>query len=211
MLRCSKFNYFNAAFSLIEILSTLAIISILIGFSLPKFFAMQENARLSQAADNVIDQIRLARIEAATLNRPAAVVWIDQKNVDSNTHKRFIQIQRFIQSPYRKTQDDFSFIPMSKKITLPQAILIHPEAEWSSLLQKRTSDVDYIEGIKGDYRMIIIYPSGRTSYDLYDSEGNPSEVFLTLVSEDELLLTKPKKIITITIDPLTSVARQWRK
>lgn len=69
-------------FTLIELLITLAIIAILATTAIPSFADMQARLRITSAAENLVTDLHLARMEAIKRNQPIFVVFKNAASAD---------------------------------------------------------------------------------------------------------------------------------
>lgn len=194
------------AFSLVEILVVLALVILLAGISIPKFFQIQKISKLKYSSEIIFDQLRLSKIEARSLNKTVALLLIDPHLSDNTI---YTQVGRFIQiNPAKEKLETFQL--QERKINLPQGVVIHNHPRWSNLLSEASSSGTF-KGVKGNFRAILFYPNGKTNLDAYDSEGIGNPYYFTVTFSEELTLSEPKNFIMISLDPQTGMAKIWQK
>ncbi len=195
---------------MVEILVVLAIIGVLSSVSLPAFLKIQKRSKLNRSTEMIFDQIRLARTEAASLNRTVAFLLIEPQ-ANAGEGKAYTQIQRFYETDLEPGALTPQYKPSTKRINLAEGIVIHSSPEWSNLLKEEgTSRGEFVRSGE-KYRSILIYPSGKTSLNDDNSEEGVSGFFITLVYQEEIDKKEPAVFVTITIDPKTALPKVWKK
>ncbi len=122
------------AFSLVEMLTVLSAIAILAGFSLPAVNQIQSASALSSASESLVDQLKLARQQAMTRNRPVEVRIYQLPDPADGSRKVWRGMQIFV-------VEDNGVVPSERPIFFPPMVRISDSATYSSLLDASRSDV----------------------------------------------------------------------
>jgi len=176
------------AFSLIELLAVIAIISVLAALITPALSNINRSYQLSHAAALIEDNLRLARQLAMTRNLPVIVSFCETS--DSLGVKAFNVIQLDFLQP------DGSLVSASKLMRLPQGMSISTNSSWSSLMGIENS-TSSIQGQPVVSKRVRFRPNGRCA--LSSSEN----WFLTVYPHDGSP-TPSDNFVTISLDPVTA-------
>ncbi|PTX99989.1 hypothetical protein DB346_19475 [Verrucomicrobia bacterium LW23] len=191
----------RAAFSLVELILVLALISILVTLSIPLMHNITRGNSLTRAGQTVGDQLALARQEAAGRNRPVQVRFI--KFPTGATGYRGMQL--WAPSPTNITV----FAPISRIAILPEGVVLARTSQLSPLLTS-ASVVDKSETFPGigpvTYCAFRFRPGGST--DLAFSSVNN---FVTVVyAKDEAAETPPANYFAVQVDPVNGRTRLFQ-
>lgn len=192
-------------FSLTELLVVIAIMALLVGLSMPAIGARLRASHLSGAAQEVVDQLNFARQTALSRNLPVEV--------------RFYKLPGYNDSPgsppaiYRAMQsflhDDTNVVPLTKSRFFTSPVICSSNPVESPLLGAPiTTEIPAVTAIPNygnnyAYRSFFFKPSGATS-------RQDTNLFLTLVMENDRPLSEGANFFTIQIDPVTGRPRTFR-
>lgn len=182
----------SKAFSLVELLVVLAIISIIGSFALFSFSQAHKKNQLHQMVEGIQSQAQLALQEAKTLNQPVVLIWWGDEN-------------RWPQGLQRGKIDNQKWIPLAKEWTFPEGVEFNLEEGYSTLLDvlKSQNLKGTISGFKKPvFRIIEFYPSGRINLEDAD-ENLHHELTLTLGLKSDLTKKNLKKMIFYSISSKT--------
>jgi len=193
-----KISFFSAGgFSLLELLTVIALVGLLAVLSIPVTQSVLESYRVTQATDLVQGQLSEAKQVAVSLNRPVEVLFCRPLNSLPNTYRL---VHSAIVEPGGTSK------PLRRTLELPTGICISTKAEWSSLMTLPESAATAASvnlpkiGTQYAYRKIRFYPSGAT--DL-----NPvSKWFFTLFNDrNEGQTSLPSNIAVVELDPVNGL------
>lgn len=200
------------AFSLIELLVVVTIISLLAVVSLPSYQKINRGHRLTVSAQTVADQLNLARQVAEARNRPVEVRLyklpdFNQPTTGSPTTYRAVQIFLL---------DSSSTNAITKAAYLQQPIAISTTEANTSLMddtdlpeQQPGTTAPKLAGFNTNYRYrsFLFMPDGRTDLAVGKSW------YITFYSQQEPTTGSnnlPANFVTIQIDPQTGHLQQFR-
>src|SRR5687768_11736886 len=110
----------SLAFSLVEMLTVLAIVGILSALIVPSFNSIVSSQRLPSASQLVVDQLNLARQAAITANRPVEVRFYKVKDTKDFTRDGYSAIRCMI------LEENGTAKPLTKVLFLPPAVRFVP-------------------------------------------------------------------------------------
>ena len=190
------------AFSLLELIGTLAIILILMACVTPMVGSALKASQLTHAGQLVFDQLAYARQRTLSRNHSVEVRFYQST---ANNITRFGALQLF------DITDNGTALPLTKVLELPNSVLIDENPTLSSLLktsQAITPPV-LIPQLGSNYacRAFRFLPDGSTNLspatDLW---------FVTLHATDQgdKLTNPPKNFFNLQIDPSNGQLRTFR-
>lgn len=187
---------FRRAFSLVELLVVIVIMSILIAAAVPALNSVARGSNLNRAGQMVGDQIALARLAAVGRNREVQVRLYELSN-GFDAGWRGIQVWRMEQSATGSIG-----VPASRFILLPEGVLIEPDR--SPLLG---ADVT-VSGTNA-------FPShGNVSYRGFRFRPNGAMSAGVSASNNYLTLRQAEgggaNYYTVQVDPLTGKTTVYR-
>ncbi|HEX2747753.1 MAG TPA: Verru_Chthon cassette protein D [Verrucomicrobiales bacterium] len=214
------------AFTLVEILIVLAIIAMLLFFTVPGLKDVLKGSKLTGTADQIIQDIGLARQTAIKESVPVEVRFYKYRNPDARNEERFSAYQCFRLLQDRNNPSDYTAdripVPLFEKVKfIPQGVVLVEAKEWSPLVmdEKMHNDRERVRGLvpaekdtEAKYYSFIINPEGETNLD----RTGAKQWYITLVTETEYqkapdpMAIKPNDFITLQIDPFTSNVRRYQ-
>ena len=169
----------SAGFTLIEMLTVLALIAIIMTFGLPALFNMVSRAKLDGAARQTASMLRLARLESIKANVPTVVKIIPDANGQNMRVTVFADVNDaagnavsdLIYNP--KTTGDFRATDhVVSSVVLPSKVYLLGDT--GQKFSGFTANPDTSE--TGSPNIAVFDPSGslraRGSYYLSDAKGN---------------------------------------
>jgi len=190
-----------AAFTLVEMLVVVAIISAVMVLAVPALNSTLNSANLTTAAQLVSDQFLLARQEAVARNREVVVRFYRLPTATA-TEWRGVQVLRIEQTP-----TGLRTVPLSRLTVFPTGVIVSPSAALSPLLSADAdnSGSDSLSAY-GDvaYGGISYRPNGFVGGGVSSSNN-----FLTLQNANASG-TPPPNYATIQINPVTGKPSSFR-
>jgi uncharacterized protein (TIGR02596 family) len=211
------------AFTLVEILIVLAIIAMLLFFTVPGLKDVLRGSKLVTAADQLASDIGIARQTAIKEGTPVEVRFYKYRNPDAKNQERFSAYQCFrlrqdLNSPSDYTKDRIA-VPVFEKVKfIPQGVVLAEVAEWSPILtdEKMHNDRERVRGLipgekdtEAQYYSFTINPEGETNFD----RTGAKQWYISLVTEKDYYnapAIKPDNFIVLQIDPFTSNVRRYQ-
>lgn len=188
----------KTAFSLIELLIVIAIMSILMALVLPATNSLLNASKLDHNGRRIADEILLARQKSLSLNRNVGVRFI--RKVEN---QNYTAVQVFI-----STEDGVSESAVGRPVTLDEGLSIQTEHTLSPIFSKTKPETTVTDNSLGKiaYTSFRIRPNGET-----DIDSAISSSFFTLVLDSAYKPgTTPNNYYTVQIDPTTSRANTYR-
>lgn len=193
-------NRKSKGFSLIELLTVVAIIVILVTLTIPAFQSIAMGSSLSRSGQIVADQFALARQMAISRNSQVQVrvVWL----TDSPAGYRAIQL-------WGQGTNLANFVPLTRMTVLPDGISMASNAALSPLLTDaatiKTNDVFPGKGTLG-YCGFRFKSGGGT-----DLPFNATNAFLTVAyARNSNASALPTNYCIVQIDPVSGRAKTYR-
>lgn len=192
-------------FSLIELLIVVAIVLITISLTVPAISDILKASSLTNAGEQVISTLNIARQTAIALNRTVEVRIYRYELPGDTTPGRFRGIQAFV---LEQSENGDSTTPIARKAALPSAICITANPSLSPLLDPATTSQGKGSelafpispyGLDYEAAKFSFFPDGSTNLP-----NNPPH-FLTLVHENiaDNISNPPGNFVTILIDRTT--------
>ncbi|HWB02346.1 MAG TPA: Verru_Chthon cassette protein D [Verrucomicrobiales bacterium] len=214
------------AFTLVEILIVLALIAMLLFFTVPGLKDVLRGSKLTSTADQLVYDMGIARQTALKENVPVEFRFYKYRNPDARNEERFAAYQC-----YRLRQDlnkpsDYTAeripVPVFEKVRfIPQGVVLVDSNQWSPVLtdEKMNQSRERVQGlVPGEmdtealYYSFIINPEGETNLD----RSGAKQWYLSLVTENEYqkapnpAALRPGNFITLQIDPYTANMRRYQ-
>lgn len=193
----------SPAFSLVELLLVVLIVSIILGFLVPTADQALRGSTLAQSGQMVGDLISSARQAAVARNQPVVVRFYKMPGVPPNTEEAFCAVQIMAQN------EDGTFKPISKLNRLHENVMISDSATYSTLIaDSRDMGSDTVSGQNASYVGFRFLPDGSTDLDPTKSGG----WFVTLMNRGPSGADDgfPKNFYTIRVNPYTGQTRVFR-
>jgi len=204
------------AFTLVEILVVLAIISILIAFAVPALEPAIRGSKLKRSADELERALATAQQVAITENAPVRFRIYKYDDLSSpGTTEFFHSYRAFIRAidPTDHTriieEDEITVVD---RVTMPQPFVIAEDAQLSSLVMRSELMGDGPENISrnqtADYVEFEFRPDGSTSL------ATMNEEFWTLTILRETTAASasalPTEFMTLLIDPYSGRVKSYQ-
>jgi uncharacterized protein (TIGR02596 family) len=213
-------------FTLVEVLVVLALIGMLMFFTVPGLKDVFRGSKITTTADQIADDMSIARQVAVKENVPVEVRFFKYPDPNNLGEERFSAYQCYRLKQDLNTPSDYTTkriaVPIFEKMRyIPQGVVVLDSVEWSTILtdSKIRSDNDIVKGLipgeketQASFRSFIITAEGETSLD----RTGVKQWFLTMVNEQELKKAsgvesiKPANFITLLIDPYTAGVRRYQ-
>ena len=221
----------RSGFTLVEVLVVLALISMLMFFTVPGLRDVLKGSKLTQASDQLFQDLAVARQTAIKENMAVEVRFYQYPDPDAASGQnqepitfgayQFFRLQQDAERPtqYSAPRVPIPVLPQVRKV--PQGVALIDSAKWSPLLnnesmQKRQEIVMGLVSGQRDtpaqYVSFIISPDGETSLD----KSGARQWFFTLVSDEELQRSQgnpdnmqPRDFMMLQIDPFTANLRLY--
>lgn len=211
-IRHRIFGPIESGFSLIELLTVIAIIGIMLALVAPPAAQVMRASGMAIAGDQVLSALAQARQTAISQNRTVEVRFYKYTDASDPTGGRFHASQAFVLEPGAQ---GITTNPVGRKVTLPSTTYIAATPALSSLLDstatlRKTGAVlgQSIPpcGLNYEAATFRIYPDGSTSIT------NSLPMFLTVVPANtpDDASTPPANYATIVIQPLSGKAQLHR-
>lgn len=208
----------SRAFSLVEILAVIAIITILVAVSVPAFKSLERAQSLTSGAASVIDELAFARQTALARNRIVEVRLykrpLNPGPVTATNPEQFRSFRTVIYDDQAQ-----NFVPLGKLHHLPRGVVMTDKQEFSTLIYPyatpgpgRAYRKDTPAGAEElEYQCIRFKPAGETDLD---RAGTPDgdKWFLTFkLEKDPEINQKPAmNYVTVMLNPVSGKVRAYR-
>lgn len=213
----------NPAFSLVEVLFVISIITLLLFLTLPAFEQMLKGSRVTIAGNAVVDQLNLAQQTAISRNEPVEVrvYRLPDESLAPATRpppKDYRALQLF------KTRPDGNVEPLQAPLILPAGVIFVSNPSSSSILDQSNSGplTDKVVHPASDSQPLIQLPGYGNNYEFrrfrFRSNGETDmkqvAAFVTLVSRadkvQDFRTNLPGNFYTVQVDPVNGRTRSYR-
>ncbi|MFA6176032.1 MAG: Verru_Chthon cassette protein D [Phycisphaerae bacterium] len=212
----------RSAFSLMELLVVMAIIGLLATFLAPAVTPILRGSRLTQAGDQALAVLSLARQTALTTSHAVEVRFyqygdpeVPGESAASPTTGKYRAIQAF------EYKDDGTATPVGKMATLPPSIIMDQGATLSTIIGSAKSSPAVPTSTTGGALNVSIPRAGKQYNSvsfrfLADGSTNLSTTgtlwFLTLhnLIDGDNMTSPPPNYTTIKIDPMNGSLKTYR-
>ena len=221
------------AFSLVELLTVISIITIIMGLVVPAFTSMGRAQSLSTGAATVIDHLALARQTALASNRLVEVRFYKRRENPAfpadpvanpeqfRSVQTFVYDERLVQDAGAKPSMVLTAIPLDSLQNLPTNVIVMEEKEFSTLISptagptSRAWKDEILPGQEGTvkYQAVRFKPTGGTDLPQNGTtDGTNDKWFLTVkLATDPAIGNKPAaNYVTAMLDPLSGRVRTFR-
>lgn len=221
----------TAGFTLVEVLVVLALISMLMFFTVPGLRDVMKGSKLTQTSDQILQDLSIARQTAIKDNTAVEVRFyqfpdpdgVSGQNGEPMTFGAY-QIFKLKQDAERPTQYSAPRIPIAilpQIRRIPQGTALIDSPKWSPLLsnpnmvKKQETVLGLVAGqrdTQAQYVSFIISPDGETSLD----KSGAQQWFITIVSDEEIRKAgqpdnmQPSNFIMMQVDPFTANMRIYQ-
>jgi uncharacterized protein (TIGR02596 family) len=189
----------DRAFSLVELLAVMAIIVIIIVFSVPMFTSISQGSNLNRAGQILGDHLSLARQKAVTLNRDIEMRFYQFPGV-ATSGWRGVQLVQIDQTPTGPMEK-----PVTRVVEMPTGISMVDRDNLSPLIASSPHSGTAKLTSRGDvkYRSFRFRADGST--DAADIANN----FVTLAQITDSA-TPPRNFYTLQVNPVTGKVSVFR-
>jgi len=217
-------------FSLIELLTVLAIMAILVGLTGPSLIQALQGTSMTRAAASVQNTLKAAHQYALSLQNTVAVRFYQIPKTTGN----FSALQLFEVTPQVDPTTGVvsttlnTYTPLTPVINLPAPNIMIPNTgtEYSTLLdpavdpallttQDPSSETDVqtpitipVYGLGYGYIDFRFLPNGATNLPLTSPTGASNNYYVTIAASTQA--AAPKNFYTIQVDPLTGKVTFYR-
>lgn len=213
-------------FTLVEVLVVLALIAMLLFFTVPGLRDVLRGNKLTATADQLIGDLTLARQTAVKESVPIEFRFYRYFDPQAR-EERFAAYQCFrlvqdLNNPSKYTEKRIAKPVFEKVKPIAAGVVVLDSEQWSPLLKGPGQDLDKRERVKGlvpgemdteaRYISFIITAEGETNLD----RSGAKQWFFTLVNESEYQAApdpaalRPKNFITLQLDPFTANVRRYQ-
>lgn len=216
-------------FTLVEVLVVLAIISIIMFFSVPNMGEIIKGSKLTQAGDQLKNDLAIAQLTAVKENLSVEVRFYQYKQPDmapALAATTYTAYQTFTLIPDSTQPSDPTvpriLAPIDKIKKLPSGIVIPASDTWSSLVTNSAlaTGEQMVLGLNPNekstsatFRSFIINPDGSTNLDA----SGVNQWYVTLINFTDLEKANgavdsiaPNNYVTIQVDPYNGGARWYQ-
>jgi uncharacterized protein (TIGR02596 family) len=197
-----KTHEFRSAFSLVELLTVIAIMAILVALATPSFRAVSGGLAIEQAGQEASQALVTARDLALARNCWTEVRVINTPSDNGTPTFRALQVWQ--------RNDDGTAKPVSRASYLPKATAFAEDPIFSSLLGTNSpvQGTMKIAGTDCSYVGLLVCPDGTPDLASYPTNATAS---LTVVPERERNTgTLPPNFRSLCINPVTGEVRMFR-
>lgn len=211
-----KTNSFRAgvtrAFTLIEIMVVLLVISIIIAFTIPAIGPALNGSKLKQASDAIEGVLSVAKQVSLTENETVQMRFYKYDDEEApGDAEQYRAVQAVIERRDPEDhQDVLEIVPVTKVVPLPMPYIISPSAQFSTLVQeqgRQSGIADTPRADNADWVGFEFRPDGTTNLTTV-----PEEHFtITIMAEKQELESElPKEYITLLLDPFNGQVRRFQ-
>ena len=230
----NKFNTrrcLREAFTLIEMLTVLIVMSVLIAVVAPNLLGIINSTRMTSAGDSLINFMNLAQQEAIATNIPTEIrfyKYSENEGNDSQSLIRAYQVVRLGRLGHdAPSQDDEGAYALVEAVTEPaimdSTLAISETEELSPILQNFFPEGEEIfKRSAAEYAAVRFYPDGSFRVPTRGGAGAADEVgvvsspldesYLTITAESDVESSgsRLKNYYCIQVDPFTGKSRVYR-
>lgn len=197
------------AFTLVELLSTIAVMATLMAITGPAMTSLMDSSNLSNGGQMLADQFGLARQIASAKNRPIEVRIIEMSGSPSSAPNAF---QLWMEDPATGNT-----VPISKLAAMPPNTVVGLDQTEVSPALERLPHTELVAGSDeanampgaSAYYSLQIAPGGTVSPAVPVSEMN--EFYLTVVTANSATSTSlPSNYVTVQVNPTTGTPLLYR-
>jgi uncharacterized protein (TIGR02596 family) len=201
-------------FTLVELLTVMAILGVLLYLGIPASTSLQQSSSLGLAGQSVADEIAVAREMAASRNQVVEIRFI---TLASASVQGFRGLQLWAPNATGNSA------PVSRVLTLPDSIEISSNTALSPLLSTLAGGKTAMPAgsISGNYVSFFVRPAGNIEVanppavqagTAEDSAGSraPHYFFTVIPVQDDNNATTPTDYMTLQVNPDTGRAQAYR-
>lgn len=197
------------AFTLIETLAVVLILSLVIGIAAPSMLAVIRATRLTSAGELVTGKLVEAQGLALTFSSDVELrLYKSPSDLPGDGNSgQFLQLLQWVENdPEIAEQEGIAKLEkIGPQVFLPDGIAISGNTEFSSLWNLENQSEEHISGPR-DYIAIRFRPDGST-----DLPENASSWHLTLMEQGQVALAElPPNFYTVQVDPVTAKIEVYR-
>lgn len=213
-------------FTLVEVLIVLALVAMLLFFTVPGLKDVLKGSKLTSTADQIVNDFNLAKQTALKESVPVEVRFYKFRDPAARNEERFGAYQCFKLKQDMNSPSDYTkprvAVPVFEKVKpIPQGVVLVEASQWSPLVtdEKVHQDRERVRGLipgerdtEATYYSFVISPEGETSLD----RSGAKQWYLTLVTEAEMqkapnpMALRPNNFITLQVDPFTANIRRYQ-
>lgn len=195
----------RSAFSLIEMLAAVGIITLIIGLVTPALVQVMESNRLSQTGQGLLYKISMGRQLAQTENRPIELRFYRYTDEDGSPGYHATQLFYYDEKANEREPADSPFY-FSTGITLV-------EKDLSPLLAHGSEDPPFAErepfkSRDAQYQRVVFYPNGSTNINAALSDAYVTLAYARAAGPESNAI--PQNFYTIQIDPVNGSTKTYR-
>lgn len=202
------------AFTLVEILVVLAIMSILIAFSVPALEPAVRGSKLKQAADDLERALATAQQYALAENTTVQFRFYnyDDKSVPGSEQyfRGYRALVQYLDPKDHRNVIESEETTVVDTVAMPQPFVIADDGEMSSLvsnsgLMEGTEEI--ARSTSADYRAFEFRPDGSTNLITVDEDFWT----LTVLRETDTGSELPDEFVTLVLDPFNGQVRRYQR
>jgi uncharacterized protein (TIGR02596 family) len=203
-----SFNYRERAFTLIEILVVLAIIAVIVTFTVPNLEPVLKGSKLKQAADDLERALANAQQVAITQNRPVEFRFFRYDDPDSPGGEEYFRSYQAVQvitsaQDHREVIEE-KVVTEVKSFQLP---FVLAEGEYSTLIDSDALEQGSAEIPRADNAEYVAFefrPNGATNLATVDM---PHWTLTIIRDTDKAPVIG--EFVTLTVDAYNGQVRQF--
>ncbi|MBN8708772.1 MAG: hypothetical protein BGO12_17355 [Verrucomicrobia bacterium 61-8] len=196
----------DTAFSLVELLTVIAIIGILVAVTIPSLSGLSSSTELNISGDQMVDTLNLARQSAVSANRPVEVRFYEvPRSADASLAYRAMGI-------YLLGDDGPS--PLGRLAYLQNSIVMSETDAFGTLLSQLSPGQTNLPAIdrskQFNYRYFVFRPDGSASLPSLTKQGDTWHVMLYDSRRPPTGQTPPDNFVTVQLIPETGRTRTFQ-